>query len=212
MKILIYKLIDPTNNEIRYIGKTKNSLKKRLYEHLTKRNLVPKTHKNHWIKQLLKLGLKPKIETLEITDINNWEGREMFHIKKLRDNGVNLTNLTDGGDGALGTKRSKESIQKVLDTKLKKYGNFNLSNETKLKISKAHKGKTHPKKQTEFVANKIRKTILQYDLNNNLLNQWKGVRKCAITLNISHSGIFRCLLKNQKSYKGFIWKYKKDEL
>ena len=34
MKILIYKLIDPTNDEIRYIGKTKNSLKKRLYEQL----------------------------------------------------------------------------------------------------------------------------------------------------------------------------------
>lgn len=210
MKIYIYKLIDPRTNEIKYIGKTKNSLIKRLYEHLTKRNLKPITHKNNWIKNLLNENLKPIIELIEVCDSDNWTERETYYIKQLREQDVNLTNLTDGGDGALGSKRSKESIEKVLKTKLEKYGNFNHTEETKIKISEANKGKTHSKEQTEFVANKIRKIILQYDLKGNLLNEWKGIRKCANTLKINHSGILRCLNGQQKKYKGFIWVYKEN--
>tara|TARA_R110000868_G_scaffold76573_3_gene220129 strand:+ start:10312 stop:10968 length:657 start_codon:yes stop_codon:yes gene_type:complete len=209
MEIYIYKLIDPITNEVRYIGKTKKVLKKRLYEHLTIRNLKPKTHKNHWIRSLLSKNLKPKIELLEITDEHTWQLSEQQHIKRFRGSGVNLTNATNGGDGALGCKRSRESIQKILDTKKKRYGElaFKNSEETKRKLSEAMKGKTHSKEQTEYVANLIRSTILQYDLDNNLLNEWHGIRKAADALGIRHTSIIGCLKGRSKTSGGFIWRY-----
>jgi len=208
MNILIYKLIDPRTNEIRYVGKTKKSLTKRLYEHLTKRNLTPKTHKNHWIKQLLNEKLKPKIELIEITDQNNWIEREIFHIKKLRSEGTYLTNLTDGGDGALGSKQSKESIQKRIDTIKERYGNlaFKLSDETKNNIRIAHLGKKQSQERKDKTSINLRKTLFQYDLNNNLIKEWHGVRKCAKTLNIDYTTL-RVYIKSQKPLNGFIWKY-----
>ena len=49
----IYALKDPISDDIRYIGETKNDLKKRLYEHCTIRNLKEKNHKNNWILSII---------------------------------------------------------------------------------------------------------------------------------------------------------------
>ncbi len=204
MEIYIYKLIDPITNEIRYIGKTKNKLVKRLYEHLTVRNLVPKNHKNHWIKQLLSNNTKPIIELVEIVTESNWMEREIYWIAYHKENGSKLTNSTLGGDGALGCKRSKEAIAKTLETR-KKNNNMKLSDETKKRISLAKLGSTHSKEVTDYVASFLKKTILQYDLNNNLIEEWFGIRECARALNLNHNMIIKYLDSN-KPYKGFIWK------
>jgi len=41
----IYALIDPRNNEVRYVGKTNKSIEKRLKEHLESLRLKAHTHK-----------------------------------------------------------------------------------------------------------------------------------------------------------------------
>lgn len=208
MDILIYKLIDPKTNQIRYVGKTKKTLRKRLYEHLTKRNLTPKTHKNHWIKQLLGEGLKPIIETIEIVNELNWKEREIYYIKKLKSDGVKLTNTTDGGDGALGTKQSQESIDKRLKTMKEKYGEdaFKISNEQKERLRVFQTGRIKTIEQIEKQANHLRKILLQCDLNHVIIKEWFGVRKCAKELNIDYTTLRYNILK-QKSLNGFIWKY-----
>lgn len=56
----IYSLNDPLTNEIRYIGYTKGSLKKRLKEHIYDSNRN-KSHKCNWIRKLRSVGLNPVI-------------------------------------------------------------------------------------------------------------------------------------------------------
>ena len=52
--IQIYSLTDPITQQIRYIGKTSQSLKKRYWDHLCTRE---NTHRGNWIGSLKKKNL-----------------------------------------------------------------------------------------------------------------------------------------------------------
>lgn len=93
--MLIYGLYSTDDGVIKYIGKTKYMLSKRLREHINgalKRNC--KTHKDNWIRNVYSNGYKIVIELIEKCDDSIWEEREKYWIKKYS----NLTNLTDGGE------------------------------------------------------------------------------------------------------------------
>ena len=71
MEVKIYVLIDPETNEIRYVGKTIQSLKVRLTNHLysvSKHN----PYKFNWIQQLKSKKLIPIIMEIEIK-YSPWE-------------------------------------------------------------------------------------------------------------------------------------------
>lgn len=57
--------------------------------------------------------------------------------------------------------------------------------------------------------NKRYKPILQYDLNNNLIREWDSAKSASISLNINSSPITRVCKNKLKTYKGFVWIYKK---
>jgi hypothetical protein len=109
----IYALIDPVTNFCRYIGKTKK-INMRLDEHY---NENAKTYKANWIKSLKIKGLKPILESLEITDSNNWQESEKFWISYFKFLGANLTNNTNGGDGSNGCKWTTEQKLKLIEIK-----------------------------------------------------------------------------------------------
>lgn len=95
--VTIYALLDPRDRQIRYVGKTKRTVEKRLYFHLKTRR---KTKNRSWLDSLVALDLKPETVVLEIVDGSQcWQDRERFWIKRYRDLGCNLNNHTDGGDG-----------------------------------------------------------------------------------------------------------------
>jgi mRNA-degrading endonuclease YafQ of YafQ-DinJ toxin-antitoxin module len=175
-----------------------------LYEHCTRRNLKSNTHKNNWIKQLIALELRPLIEVIEYVDITDIFLRERHWISFYRNDGHNLTNTTDGGDGSFGYKMNKESVQKSLDTR-RSNGSLKRSNECRKRISLSQKGKKHSEEQTEYVANLLRKRILQCDLDHNVVKEWKGIRKCARELKLDRPTL-RYYLDKNIPYKGFIWK------
>ena len=84
---------------------------------------------------------------------------ERFWISYFRQIGCELTNSTDGGDiGSLGHKKTKEQIDRmrVAITGIKKRPHTRkpLSDETKLKISNANKGKPPP-----FMTNELRSKL-----------------------------------------------------
>jgi predicted GIY-YIG superfamily endonuclease len=92
----IYVLKDPETNEIRYVGQTDN-LKRRFNKHIS--NTINEnseeynTYKSRWIRKLLEKNIQPIIEIIEeveTLDISN--KREKFWIKKLTNEGINLTN------------------------------------------------------------------------------------------------------------------------
>jgi hypothetical protein len=114
MEIRIYGLVDPRDNKIRYVGKTKNTLKKRLSEHLYKKE-NSNTYKHNWISSLKNIDLKPFIIELEVCDETNWVEREQHWISKID----NLTNLTAGGEGV--NFFADEVLQKISESSKKKW-------------------------------------------------------------------------------------------
>jgi hypothetical protein len=127
----IYALIDPRNNECRYIGKA-NDPAERLKGHL-KYCKIGHDHKVSWLKQLLALGLKPIITELECIPCAEWEKDEQWWISYMKYLGANLTNMTCGGDGVHNMSRE---IRSKISEKRKKQ---TISPETCLKISLAAK-------------------------------------------------------------------------
>jgi hypothetical protein len=94
----IYILIDPRDNEIRYVGKTIQSLRDRLKGHVDK-SKVRTDHRSLWITQLLRLGYRPRIELIQTVGSHDWRIAEPYWIGYYRSLGCDLTNGTEGGDG-----------------------------------------------------------------------------------------------------------------
>ncbi len=122
MKTFIYGLCDPDTNELRYIGKS-NSPKKRILDHIYSCN-DSITHKNNWIKSLLKENKKPILKILDQVPIIDWQMWETFYIKKYREEGHNLTNHSDGGNGT--TQHDYNTIEKM-KLRHKLFPNYNRS-------------------------------------------------------------------------------------
>lgn len=101
----IYILFSLNNeNNIRYVGKTCQSLKMRFYHHIHDAKYPKYNSKNNlrhilnWIKsQDFKIGIKQIDSTL---DWEKGEELEKYYIKLYKEKGYNLCNHTIGGDGA----------------------------------------------------------------------------------------------------------------
>jgi hypothetical protein len=95
-KTIIYGLLDPRTDEIRYIGRSSSGMK-RARHHLKKSVLTKdRTHKGHWLR---KLGAAPLVLVLEEVQDGNLAEREVWWISFGRSEGWPLTNETDGGEG-----------------------------------------------------------------------------------------------------------------
>lgn len=123
MIIKIYVLYNPINSKIRYIGRTKQTLKKRLAVHLStsrkkRKDNLSKTfsHKENWINKLLKNGIKPKIRLL--TTIKGWKESHILE-KSLIQKHLLKHNLVNGDDRGPG-KLSKNISKKVNEARIEK--------------------------------------------------------------------------------------------
>jgi hypothetical protein len=102
-KILIYGLVSSENlNEIKYVGKTYQNIKKRIHDHIRESKKL-KTKKDIWIQETLDKNLKIEYKIIEECDESNWLIREKYWIKKLK----KLTNISKGGDGGRGLLATK---------------------------------------------------------------------------------------------------------
>jgi hypothetical protein len=107
----IYALIDPSTNEVRYVGKSKDP-ETRLIEHCKNKQNI-RSHKTHWIDDLKKRNLIPKLKIIEECDDLIWEKREIYWIEFYKKIGLVLTNSTSGGEGgAVDTETRKRISEK----------------------------------------------------------------------------------------------------
>ena len=164
MKTNIYVLKDARAG-VRYVGKTSHSPAKRFSRHICDARDGLPGHKACWIRSMMRAGKLPTIETI---DVVSGDGclEEIKWIAFFRNNGVDLTNVTDGGEGLVGYKASDETIRKQSDGikrfyKTHKRYNFEVkaSPETRLKMSIARKGtrfsEEHKKKISEAKKGKV---------------------------------------------------------
>ena len=143
MKYKIYTLADPDTGEVRYVGKTKNSLQHRLKQHIYE-TFRYKSYKASWIKGLLLNEKMPIIELLDETN-EDWQSLESYWIAQFKSWGFKLVNMTEGGDGNQNQVITQETKQKISQT-LK---GTKRPQEVIDKISKSHKGKRLKKSTKE---------------------------------------------------------------
>lgn len=98
----IYLLLDPRTGEVRYVGQTQQSLRKRLTGHVTGARWQPSCYRDRWIGKLLADGRRPVIVAVEET--TDADSRECFWITHYRAAGCRLVNMTPGGPGHSGLK------------------------------------------------------------------------------------------------------------
>lgn len=100
----IYALLDE-NQQVFYIGKTCRP-KTRLNRHLGEVRKGNHLYVYNKLRQVLDRKGGDKVGIFHILEDNinenEIDNREMFYIKKFRDAGVKLTNLTNGGEGGKG--------------------------------------------------------------------------------------------------------------
>ena len=113
---VIYGLIDPRTQQLRYVGKTQHELRRRLNEHRTISYGGSKARNQHcakWLRALHKAGHSFDYTVLqEIPAGGDWEEAEQFWIAYFKYVGANLTNHTAGGDGLCGIKRPKDIYER----------------------------------------------------------------------------------------------------
>lgn len=109
----VYLLIDPRNNLPFYVGKGQGN---RCNFHVSEAKYYTKRKslKLNKIRKLLSLGLSPIVRKVEenVSDEQAIDF-ECLLIAEIRDLGIALTNMTDGGDGAQGYKHTEEHKQRM---------------------------------------------------------------------------------------------------
>lgn len=106
----IYTLTDPRTDAIRYVGWSFD-VARRLSAHVsTAKNTI--SHKSHWIRGLITLGLRP-IATIVESGCGDWQEAEKRWIAHHLSIGTKLTNMTIGGDGTPGLIPSQETREKM---------------------------------------------------------------------------------------------------
>jgi len=103
--VYIYGLFDPREPEhIRYVGKSNaDRIRGRIHTH-KKSVLYEKSKVNYrlnWLKKLEKQQVKFEYRIIEVCTSLNWQEKERYWIKKLKEEGHKLTNSTAGGDGCI---------------------------------------------------------------------------------------------------------------
>jgi len=117
-KYYVYGLVNPIDGEIFYVGKGSD---KRAYDHLKPSGWGNNSHKLNKIKKIRKNGMEPQVVFLyENLDEKMAFNMEIQEINRLKKEGVNLTNMTNGGDcGPIRFGKRNKSERKVISEKTK---------------------------------------------------------------------------------------------
>ena len=161
-RLLVYGLTDPRIGEIRYVGKSTKGLK-RPQEHGRKGR--GNGWCKNWVASLAELGLGFGIEVLECCEtLDELNAAEIRWIKKGRESGWRLTNLTNGGEGTPGHVKSEATRRKLSVAATKRQAapevreqmrqrmlGHEVSEEAREKIRQSLQGRKLPDAHTEHI-------------------------------------------------------------
>lgn len=235
MLIKIYILVDPISNQVRYVGKTCQSLSKRLNGHFFKKS---RTHTSSWIKSLKSKNKIPIIELLDEVPEPEWIFWEQHYISLFKSWGYNLTNHSIGGEGRTrykmplkdrlhlsqinkgrkvhsieGRKRIGQAISAYWAER-KKLGKFKyqlpkISEKRKRTYvyTKAHKQNiSHALKGKKFKFRKTTKKVLETKKDGST-KIWNSVIEASNFYKVNQSSIRHCIAGRKKRVKNSTWQY-----
>ena len=204
----------------KYVGKAKD-LSKRIKEHYKDR-IKYNTWFYRWLNKQIKEEKEVFVDILEEVFDDNWQEREKYWIKHIKELNYELTNMTDGGDGNNNQIFSKETINKRNESR--KW--YKPSEETKKKISEGHMGKfvseitrgklrqaNLGKKYTEEQKLICAKAVDKFDLEGNFIEDFPSLTHAANSIK-TRKGTLANVIGRKKSqeFLGFIWKYKINKI
>lgn len=236
MKGYIYKLTCTITSKV-YIGKTID-INRRMMQHS---KITPK-YSHHLANAIKKYGMANfkeeilfEVEAEDRAVLNAaLSNAEKSYIEQY-DSYRNGYNSTIGGEGANGF-HWLESSKKKMSESMKKFfksakgkaqikhtifcnKNREISKETRERIGRGNKGKRMPEEakikiRNYQLANAYSKYIpvLQYDLDNSLLNRFNSITEAAKSINKDTSHIVSCCKGRRKTAYGFVWKYEEKEV
>jgi len=191
--VYIYALIDPSNEQVRYIGKANNPIDRYTNHFNSARD--KNTHKRNWINSVRKNGNRPELLILDEVPKSEWQYWEKFYISLFKTLGFNLVNYTNGGDGTIFGNSGSFKKGQVPHNK-----GVACKELTKQKIRDRLKGTTNISSY---------KPIFQYDLEYNIIKRYKCIKDAITESNgyFSAAKISNCLTGKRKHHRGFLWKY-----
>jgi hypothetical protein len=184
----IYILVDPCS-VIRYVGKTSQSIERRLKAHIRCAIRGERSHKANWIRTLLARGQYPSIVPIQQVEGDGCE-EEIAWIKYYRSAGLLLTNTTDGGDGIRsGYKHSGEALANIsaaaklrcADPAFRAASTAALKNKTKTpatlkKMSEAQKGRVFTEEHKQHMRDAARLRASSPEFRVIMQHVWDGHR------------------------------------
>jgi group I intron endonuclease len=197
-----------------YIGQTINELNERWRHHKKKssncrylNNAFKKYGFNNFEFKLICICFDDNLDKFEIDYIK--------YYNSLAPDGYNLKQGGLGG-GRL-HKETKDKISYTLKTLYANgYVNPNIgkkhSNETKKKLSIAHFGKKFSKEHINNMKDIGNKRVLQYDLNDNIINIYKSCKYAAEKNNTTKAGVSMACNGKRIQLKGFKYKYENEKI
>lgn len=210
----IYKITNTLNNKC-YIGQTKRNPQLRWYEHKYYANKGV-TYKSALYNAVQKYGIDYfSFKILEKIENDMLDEREIYYINMF-DSFYNGYNNTTGGDGNKGCKRKRKFEKEVVDLYKKIKSTEKIAQI--LKISRItvrtilkEKGLFEKLPKTSFDYKK--KQVLQFTLDNILIQEFKSIADACKSLGLSNKNITEiskcCKGKRNTAYK-YKWKYKHD--
>ena len=139
-RFLVYGLLDPCTGELRYVGKSARGML-RPKEHFKPNARIGHTHIAHWLAKLWRDSAQlPSILILKecASDLETLTC-ETALIALFRQCGFALTNILDGGEGAVGYKTSEATKRRLSEFTKARMS----SPEERAKAGRAHIGSKH---------------------------------------------------------------------
>lgn len=191
MNTNIYILIDPSEQQVRYVGKC-NDPNERYKAHKNGARDIG-THKRNWVESLKRKGLKPIMEIVDNIPIGEWQFWERWWIGYFKSLGFKLVNYTEGGDG---TSFGNQTTWKKGNVPWNR--GLPISDEVRQKVIDARALQT----------NLRNKYVIQMDLSGRELCEHRSLTDAALSVEGSNSHISQCCKGKRNSHKGYKWKYK----
>jgi group I intron endonuclease len=198
----------------KYIGKAK-CFKTRIKQHLNRDRFIYKSWFYNWLNKQIANNKEFFIDILEEVNQDNHVEREKYWIKHVKENGYQLTNMTDGGDGNNNQVFNEETREKhrirmtgrVFSEETRKLISQKLtgktvSQETRKKLSDLNKGKPC----SFIVREKLSQKVNQYDLDGNFIKIFNSLTEAANSINARKSSLSNAIKqKKVKKFRGYLW-------
>lgn len=216
---VIYKITNP-NGRV-YIGKSMNFVRRIAAYKDTSNKRQPLLRRS-----LNKYGFAShKTEIIDTfnSDTSFASGKEMFWIRSFMSNMCKYPelkgmNMTDGGEGTLGHKQSKEQIAKTIALHTGKKYCLGMKQPPELiekRISKIRGRKASESeriKKKEICVALRGKPVVQFDLDGNIINEFRTIKETSEKLGVTRRTINLLLTGKTKranyARRNFVFKYK----